>query len=156
MAHYDPGTYEVEVQEHGFGESEVKKTPFIWLSFVPLSKNGIPVDVKYTRDCRMYITDNTVGMIRDRLARMGWSGANWTELDNHSFSGTRVMLQCEHDNRDRDHVWERWDFPYEGEPKAATIESDPTVTRKLDAMFGRALRGQPAAAGAGGGGDNPF
>lgn len=138
----------VGIVNQGFGESKEKKTPFFFLEFKPLYEShpdgcaGAMIDAKYSRTVKMFVTDKTVNHVRKRLAELGWTGAAFRELDpavagHHSFVGSEVLLECVHKDG-----YEEWAFPYDG-PAAAPKESDPSLSRKLDALFGKS--GAPAA-----------
>ena len=137
MTHYTKGRYVVTVISHGFNKSKKKETPFIWIQFRP--KDG-----KYERTVELYLTKKTVERVIKRLRLLGWAGEKFAELETHSFEGVETELVCEHEHSDGND-YERWVFP----PPAGRTGpiSDPSVPKKLDALFGAELRKKgPAAA----------
>jgi len=128
--HYEPGKYQAAILEHGFGESERKQTPFIWFLVQP--EHGA-----YTREVRLYLSAKTVdrvlSILRDSL---GWKGANFSDLEEISFEGDLVNLECKHgpgtDSDGQETMFERWDFE---RPGGAALRSNPEVGLKLDALF---------------------
>lgn len=146
MAYFDPGKYLVEISSQGFDESKDKKTPFFWLTFVPLGMiniedpdgNLIPCN-EYEREIRLWFTERATPYTIRRLRELGWLGSSLAELEpggGHSFVGKTVRLSCSHRN-DGDKIYDVWEFPPIG--GGGNSENNSEVARKLDALFGGEL-----------------
>lgn len=130
MAHYKKGLHECKIRSHYFGESPVKKTPFLAFLFTPLVG-------EYEREVQCYLTPKTVDRTIAILRDMGWHGSRFSELEHVSFNGKLVELNCFHKTWDGREI-DDWEFPM---PKSE-IEAvnDSGVAKKLDALFGSELK----------------
>jgi hypothetical protein len=145
MAHYDQGLYDCIIKSQGFDVSKEKKTPCFWLRFLPVKKDGEEIDAEYEREIKMWLTDGTINRVIDRLRSLGWKGSSFKELEpggKHAFAGTNCQLRCEHEQNGST-VYEQWEFPA---PRSAPPENKTGVAKKLDALFGKALKGKPVSA----------
>ena len=138
MAYYAEGLYECIVQNQGFGESREKRTPCFWLRFVPVKHDSDHIDQQYEREIKLWLTDNTIDQVVSRLRAMGWTGDTFKELEpgRHSFEGINIQLRCFH-SEVNGKVYENWEFP---PPRTASSENNSTVAKRVDALFGKALR----------------
>lgn len=139
MTYYAPGQYDGQITSQGFDVSTQKKTPFFWLT-VDISADGLET---YSREVRMYLTDKTVDRTIERLRSIGFTGGSFKDLEpggSCSLVGTIVTLECKHEDG-----YERWDFPA---PSGGGMSSEHKdgVARKLDALFGKALKGSGSQA----------
>lgn len=77
------------VQEYGFSTSKEKGTPCLWIEFVfDNFKDDGGLDVTVRAD--LYITDNTIDYVLEKLGNLGWHGNDITELD--PVSGTFTLV----------------------------------------------------------------
>ena len=139
MANYGQGMYDCIIRDQGFDESKEKKTPYLWLRFTPVKHNGTPIDDGYDREVKLYLTDATVGRVVERLRGLGWQGSSFKELEpggEQTFNGVNVILRCLH-RQQGDKVYEDWDFPAPASPQP---DNKAGVAKKLDALFGKALK----------------
>jgi hypothetical protein len=151
-AYYQPGDYLCKIVNQGFAESKDKKTPYLFLVVRPVAQYGMsdegeqeyPVEMQYDRTVSLWLTDKTVERTAERLCEIGWAGADWNDLAPGGvcdLTGTELRLTCVHElynNEPR----EKWDFPFSGVP----VQHDPSVSKKLNALFGKALKGHQAGA----------
>jgi len=130
MAHYEKGQYDCQIHSHYFGESKLKKTPFLAFRFTPAGG-------EYEREVLLYLTPNTVDRAIAILREMGWHGSRFSELDHVRFNGKLVVLDCTHEHSNGND-YDKWDFP---RPKSENGSvNDPAVAKKLDALFGSELK----------------
>jgi len=148
VPYYEQGNYDCIVQAQGFGVSKVKRTPYFWLQVQPCKHNGEELlNSQYSREVQLYLTDKTVDRVIAQLRGIGWDGESWKDLEvdgDHSFKNVNVQLICEHEQGENGTVYDRFRFP---SPDMATPEQTKGVAKKLDALFGKALKGKgkPAA-----------
>lgn len=85
-----PFSYEpAVVAEYGFSVSKEKGTPYIWIEFVFENfKGDNQEDVSVRAD--LYLTDASVDFSLEKLANLGWTGTDITELD--PVSGTFTLV----------------------------------------------------------------
>ena len=148
MATYDTGKYLCEVIGQGFGElPNEKKTPYFFLEVKPLGLIN-PSDPDgallycddFPRTANMFLTEAATPYTIDRLRSLGWNGTSFKDIEptgSHSFAGQRIELVCTHDTKG-DKTYDRFDFPMMG--GGASAESDPSIARKMDALYGKALQ----------------
>ena len=138
MAYYEPGRYECIIRSQGFELSKEKKTPCFWLSFMPITSEG---DGAYSRTVQLWLTDKTIDNVVARLRTLGWEGTSFKDLEpgGFTFIGKTVWLRCDHEQHD-DRIYEKWEFP-PPEGSGQQAENVDGVARKLDALFGKALKG---------------
>lgn len=153
MSRYQPGLYNLKVTGQGFGESDKKKTPFFYLQCLPESQiiNGYeePCD-QYPAELVWWITDNTVDRVIGELESIGYTGHKFANLDPLSpnyfdFKGQRIVAECyqEHGSGyNADKLYDRWRLPFNG---GQARESNSSVAKNLDALFGKKLAKRPAA-----------
>ena len=148
MTYYAPGTYDCQIVDQGFDVSKEKKTPFLWLSFQPaalVNLDGSTVDCTehYDREVRMYLTEKTVERHIQRLRDIGFTGSSFKDLEpggTCNLAEKVASIECKHEDG-----YERWDFPA---PSGGGLSSEHKdgVARKLDALFGKALKGSASQA----------
>lgn len=146
-AYYEPGRYYVQVVNQGFGQSKEKKTTYFYLTIKPVERIVSPDDreicvQQFERTIFNYITEKTVDRLVEQLRELGWDGTNWGELDPsspdaHSFVGQEILAQCDQEIYEGNYK-EKWQLPGRG---GLDHEAEPDTTRKLNAMFGKALKG---------------
>lgn len=144
MPTYQEGVYDsVEVVGQGFTKSSKKGTPGFYLTIRP---------GEYDRTVTFWLPDGneqSVDIMLNGLEAMGLdlSGLErFTQLDdrsqNHvSFVGSTVSVQCSYDNQGVK-VYERWEAPNSGLRQMEQLDQ-PSI-RKLDALFGKKLKGRSA------------
>lgn len=151
--YYHEGRYRMRITDQGFAETEKKGTPYFFLRGTPLTQfvEGNEYEVKpYEREIVMYLTDKAVDYAVDKLRSLGWEGSSFKELDPASpnavtWVGQIIDVECAHETTDSG-TWERWNLPYVATDKPPKPKGDPKVASKLDAMFGKLLKGDKAAA----------
>ena len=147
MANYEPGKYKFRITNQGFGESPEKKTSFFFIEGEPVAQvvdgTEYQVESSYQRKISLWITEKTEKTVREKLMKVGWDGDKWATLDLTvsgclSLVGQEIDAVCKHEaGRDNDgKSYERWELPHEGGTREPS-QSDVSVARKLDAMFGK-------------------
>lgn len=131
------------VTDHGFTLSSEKNTPNKWIEFTFdkfLGDNDEPVIVR----ANLWITDNTIDFVLEKLAALGWHGKDICELDPHDpvafdFMGKRARITGEIET-------------YKGKPRAIVkfindIDSEPMkeMDKKDIKILNDRLRGKIAA-----------
>lgn len=126
-----------------------------------------PVPQSYTRTIRLTLTSNSIEMALKKLRHAGFNGSSFDDLQ---LVGKDVIAACDEETYENK-LKERWDLalpPLTGSEGRAPLASKPGITRKLNALFGKQLRGDgtssprataPATVTAGGGAlddDIPF
>lgn len=143
--HYQEGQYLAVVKQQGFQESS-NGNPMIVLVVKPyvqfIYPNGVEeednIQDGYERTIRLVVTDNTKDFVLDKLRAAGFDGSSFRELE---LQGKSVRCRCSHDvNGDKE--YESWDLVFTRESKPVE-PLDSAAARKLDAMFGSALKKTP-------------
>jgi len=148
MSYYQEGLYEVRFKSQGFSESKEKKTPFFFLTFDPvnliLGDDIHPVDARYECKVDLWLTEKTVERTVENLRTIGWEGNSFRDLEpgGFSFEGVVGHLRCSHE-QNGEKVYDKWDFPATGGVK---VEHVSGMAKKLDALFGKALKASKPAA----------
>lgn len=144
MPHFLPGKYMVRVIAQGFSEAKTGTIQFFF-KFVPqclVSEEGEKVScADYERTCFMALTDKTIDFSVRNLRAIGFDGVSFEDLEpdragHFSFVGTDVEMECKHESyegRER----EKWQLPMSG---GSSVEHVPGVGKRLDALFGDALK----------------
>jgi hypothetical protein len=143
MPHYTEGTYDnVEVTGQAFVKSSAKGTPGFELTILP---------GEFPRKVTFWLPDGnelSVDIMLRSLEAMGLdlSGVErFSQFDSRSsqhvsFVGQNVSVVCEYESANGK-TYERWSAPYT--PTAKVAETlDVASIRKLDAMFGKKLKGR--------------
>jgi hypothetical protein len=148
---FQPGLYSVRVTGQGFSKALTGTDQFFLQVEPEMFHNGgsdEPCD-NYSRTIRWNITTKTVDRVRADLERIGFTGDKWTLLDpstpnGFSFVGQVIHAECKHEPgfKDPSTMKETWELPYEGGAKI--VESDSSVAKKLDTLFGKKFA-KPAA-----------
>ncbi len=141
MAYYGEGVWQCKVVKQGFEMGQFgpqfvltiapqgAEKQFEQKLFMPfLDENGEPA--KHI--------DKTIAALKF----LGFVGEP-SQLDpesknHHSFVGQTIPCYCTHKADKEGKIWERW---YVNTPKAAPTPVDNPMLRKLDALFGKALKG---------------
>lgn len=137
--HYEKGPYKAVVCGQRFDVTP-NKTPYLAIEFEPTQATGsneFPATV-YKRELTLYFSEKAAPYSIDNLRRMGWSGTKLQELDptNEGYddlSGTEIDVVCDRNDKG----YEDWNL--QG-PGGSPKESKPAVAKKLDALFGKALK----------------
>jgi hypothetical protein len=136
MAYYEPGQYDCIVTGQGMSESKKNRTPFFFLKVLPVKRDGIELEGgQYECEVKLYLTET-------QLRGLGWNGVSFADIEpggTHSFSGINIKASCTHS----ENGYENWKLPA---PGMQTSDNVSGMSRKLDALFGRALQknGKPA------------
>jgi len=153
---YPEGFYLAEVADHGFQRAKSGK-PMIVFTVRPTAKlssfyaddGGLveqetPVEKRYDRTVRLVIVednDQSLDFAMQKLRYAGFDGDRFEDLD---LVGATVRCAVSHRPYEG-RTYEQWDLalpPRESSP----IESDESIPKKLNALFGRRLKesgGQP-------------
>lgn len=150
--YYQPGLHKFRVANQGFGHAQNEKsTPYFFLEGTPVAQiidgEECSLDVQYQRQIVWYITDNTVDFVTRDLMKLGWDGVKWSDMDVTGpcqFAGQEIEATCKHEasQKDPSKLYERWSLPFEQTP----TESDSSVAKKLDNLFGRKMKSKAAKA----------
>lgn len=150
---YEPGIYRCHVTRQALSQSKNGNPQFV-LSFMIKEQVSVKdpditreVATQYERSIWMTITKKTADFVTDDLARLGFQGASFGGLDPdtpgfHDFTGFVLDAECYHDTWDGQ-VREKWRLPNTGGMEFEPLEQ--SAVRKLDAMFGKALKSKCAA-----------
>lgn len=152
---YAEGAYMGEVTDVAVGESK-NGHPMVTVKFLPMSSVSsyldddgqivaslTPTIKKYERTTRIVIKADDERSLEFALLKLrtaGWQGESFREID--TLRGETINLTCHHEEGTGQYsgkVFERWELPLpprESEP----METDTSVARKLDALFGRKLK----------------
>ncbi len=169
--HYEPGLYACDVISQAFSES-TGGHPQIELQFYVSARienragaDGVirpvevPVSERYARRLWLVVTPDGMDYVWKKLQHAGFTGQRFQDLD---LEGARLPCQCKHETRKDGNLGERWDLPLPPR-EVAELKHDPSIANKLNALFGKQLRDQPASAArpapapaAGGDDDIPF
>jgi len=149
--HFAPGIYKAKITRQAFGKSKNDFPQFV-LSFELIGKVTSGDDLAdcdpWERTSFMTLTQKSVEYVLADLAEIGFDGDSFSKLDPetkdfHDFRGLVIAVTCEHSTYDGV-TRERWQIHRE----RSGIDVKPigsSEVRKLDAMFGKALKArQPA------------
>ena len=148
--YYEPGKYRARIIAQGFSESAEKKTPYFFLSIVPIAQvaddGEYPCTAEYERQIVRYMTDKTIDWLLDDLESLGWMGGSFAEINPdsqgyHSFRDQEIVALCEHEENN-DKTYERWSLFREAK---VVTQLPPTAIQKLDSLFGRELKARQRA-----------
>jgi len=153
-----------DVTDVAVGESK-NGHPMVTIKFLPVSSvssyldddgqvvaNLTPTQRQYERTARIVIKaddERSLEFAMLKLRAAGWEGESFREID--SLRGSQINLTCSHEEGTGAYagkLFERWELPLPPR-KSEPLESDNSVARKLDALFGKALKlpnGAPKAA----------
>ncbi len=139
--YYPTGAYKDTIVEQALSEND-KGTAFVALK---VKVNGLPANLEdYERTITLYITDAAVPYTVEKLRVVGYDRQNWKDIDpaTHgyfNFVGIEAPLYCKHETGDKG-TFEKWDI---STPRAGKMLEpiEPSKLRKLDMMFGNALKG---------------
>lgn len=150
--HYKAGTHLIQITNQGFGEANNEnRTPFFFIEFRVLAElvgkenpQQVIHDKQYPRTIELMFSNKSIEYVRKKLARLGWTGDDFEELDPHrrpfhSFIDKQTEAKCEHEDG-----WERWDLVWDGD-SSKPKESVEGVARKLNALFGKSRTSTPPA-----------
>lgn len=150
---YDPGTYWGKVTNQQLGTTSNDNPQFV-LTF-SVSGQVNPADPEGDllacpageRNVYRVITDKTIPFVLEDLARLGFVGDDFAQLDLsmpscQDFTGTEMAFFCQHDTYDGK-VREKWGLARGGGANVKPLESGEL--RSLNAMFGKELKAQSRA-----------
>lgn len=150
--YYPQGVYIGRVVRQELGTSSKKGTPQFSVTFEivdALDPGGNPIGVTqtYERSVFLYLTEKAMEIALDALKTLGFNKASLKFLDPNNvgfcdFTGKEVELYCKHEEYEGDER-ERWSI---NSPREAKVSKpvDSADLRKLDALFGKALKSQAA------------
>ena len=153
---YEPGRYLGKITRQKLGQSSTGN-PQIVLSFEVLGKINpsdpegelLSVAANYERTMYQSITEKTIDFVVENLDRLGWVGSSWGDFDEDSsrccdLRGNEVAFSCKHEaHYQTGEMHERWSVAGDG---VAVKPLESSEVRKLDAMFGKALKGRGKSA----------
>lgn len=154
---YAPGVYVCQVTDQALSKASTGTPQFV-LKVKVLGKpdpkdpgSYIPVDQQYDRTIFRTITDKTIPYLTEDLKALGFTGSSFRYLDPNVegaqiFTGTILDCYCKHENDQRGDLRERWSIARQGGGKLDVEALDAAEVRKLDALFGKQLKQQPATA----------
>tara|TARA_Y100001963_G_scaffold151549_1_gene234590 strand:- start:101 stop:646 length:546 start_codon:yes stop_codon:yes gene_type:complete len=143
----DGAAYRCTVTNQVLTKSKEKGTPCLLLTVVPnvfLAANGDEEDLGLNEQfCRLiyiYITEKTIDYALEDLARLGFSGNKFSQLnpdndDHHSFVGDVVECYCKHETYEGE-TRERWRLSSRQRAEAL----DDKQLSELDVLFGKQMK----------------
>lgn len=147
---YQPGRYLCHVTRQAMGKTSTDKPQFILSFMVDGQVDPNDPDVlrevahQYERSMFRVITDKTIPYLIDDLDQLGFQGESFAHLDPdnpgcHDFTGLVMNFECTHSTYEGT-TREQWGLVRDG---SLTFDPlDDKELRKLDAMFGKALKGR--------------
>ncbi len=151
---YQPGRYVGRVISQGSGESKDKKHPQIILKFKPTARIEYTPDgeeslvnttVEYERTVWLTINPTNPNSVEMSLKRLRYAGFMGDSFGDLNLVGTDCRFVCsvgEYNGEPSD-SWELALPPLESKPAGQPI--DTGVVKKLDALFGKALKASGGA-----------
>lgn len=146
---YEPGKYRVLVLEQAWDKAQSGADQLV-LKFRVNAKieddgSGETYEAvlshNYERRIFLTFTENSIDYIVKKLRYAGFTGSSFEEL---SLAGAELVAECKHEARDNQQR-EKWDLPWA--MASAPLKSDSSIARKVNTLFGRALK-SGASAGA--------
>lgn len=146
--YYKLGQYMAKVIEQGFSESNngnpqivIKIQPYVYFDYT----GGVETEVEipgdsYPRTIFLTVTENTTEFVLKKLRAAGFQGNSFRELD---LVGKCARCRCSSKVDQKGEEREDWDLVYQSEAKPLEPLGAPEA-RKLDALFGKMLKGTPA------------
>ncbi len=148
------GRYWGRVTHQKLGKSS-NGNPQIMVSFVILGKVNaadpegdlLPVTQQYERTVFRVITDKTIEWVMQDLDKLGWTGEDWATFDEGhpqccSIVGAELAFSCKHEAHyltgEPREVWS----VAQDNPGLAVVPLETSELRKLNALFGKALKGR--------------
>ena len=148
---YQPGVYVGEVTAQALSKASTGTNQFV-LRFKVLgtpSDDGsfFPDAQKYERTIYMALTEKTMPFVAEALERLGYGAGSFGPLDpshpNHeSFVGNQIDVYCKHQSDQSGEMRERWQLNH-GATGIKVVPLEANEVRKLDALFGKALKAKP-------------
>lgn len=147
---YEPGKYRVLVLEQAWDKAKSGAEQLVFKIRVNAKiedandGTGETFDAalahNYERRIFLTFTENSIDYIVKKLRYAGFSGASFEELN---LTGSELVAECQHDTRDGK-TGEKWDLPWAS--ASAPLKTDANIARKVNTLFGRALKGTGGAA----------
>lgn len=148
-AHYPVGRYVGRVVRQELGKSANKGTPQFAVTFQiidALDQFGASCGVRDSFERTVYIYFSTspkaIEITAETLKALGYHGQTISGLKDADFTDRECELYCKHDEWEGD-LREKWSINTPREPRE-TKPVDNSELRKLDALFGKALKAQAA------------
>ena len=143
-AYYPQGVYLGRVVRQELGESSKKGTPQFVVTFQILEARDNFGDstrvASHERSVYIYLTEKSMPIALEALKVLGYRGTKISSLGDADFTGKEVELYCKHEDYEGE-ARERWNISTPREQKESK-PVDPAALRKLDALFGKALKSQ--------------
>lgn len=150
--YYEMGRYWGRVTHQKLGKTK-NGNPQLVISFLVLGKINamdpegdlLAVSQQYERTVFRVITENTIEWVEQDLDKLGWTGTDWSQFDETnphcvSFVGTELAFSCKHEPHfETKEPREVWSVSQES-PGMAVTPLEPSELRKLNTMFGKALK----------------
>ena len=145
---YDEGIYSARIVDAGLGESTEKRTPQITLKIDILGKQekdgaGVPQIFQCPpgfRTINLYMTEKTQEFTIQKLRDAGWQGDDFDSIVD--MKGIECFVSCKHEVATKgEHIGQTFDRFDLGVPTFKPIEHDTGVAKKLNALFGKMLKG---------------
>jgi hypothetical protein len=150
--YYKPGRYWGKVTHQRVGKTS-KGNPQLVISFLilgvvnPADPDGdlLPCGEHYERSVFRVITENTIEYVQADVKKLGWSGEQWHQFDEEaadcvSIVRNELAFSCTHEpHYETGEPVEKWSIGQNSMGPNVEALSDSEY-RKLDAMFGRALK----------------
>ena len=146
-AYYPQGSYSGRVLRTELGASS-KGTPQFTVTCQILEAHdqfgSAPVDQSYERTVYLYLTENpkSIEITAKQLKVLGFKSSKVSALKDADFTDVDIPLYCKHEEYEGE-MRERWSINTPREHREAK-PVDPSELRKLDALFGKALKAQAA------------
>lgn len=154
--HYEPGRYwgkvtNQKLTQSSTGNSQIVITFHIVGKVNPNDPDGdlLPCPNEYERSIFRTITEKTIQWVEQDLERLGFEGESFGQIDlEHpnccDLRGKELAFSCTHEADNREEfagvLRERWSIATDGTgPQLKPLDSK--AIRKLDAMFGKSLKG---------------
>lgn len=151
--YYTPGRYVGKLTKQQLGVTK-NNNPQIVLSFTIIGQvdlsdpDGDLITCQgYERSVFRVVTPKTIDWILDDLDALGFEGSSFAELEPgtpgfQDLTGKEVELSCDHETYEGT-VREKWSI-FSGEGSLNIKPLEARDVRKLDAMFGKALKARRA------------
>ena len=148
-AFYNPGRYQCAVTEHGFETSKSGKPMIVFRVLVTgelhyqTGDDGepfqelIPVAAAYPRTVRLVIVEDNQDSLDYAMAKLRFAGFEGSNLEELDLQGLEIACDCTHQLYKGEQS-EQWDLPLPSRTRTP-LENDPSVARKMNAIFGRRL-----------------
>jgi|SRR5580700_1124429 hypothetical protein len=143
--YYAPGRYWGHVTANALGKNK-KDNPQLVIRFEvrggidPQDPDGALLNTGEIYERTMYrvITDKTVDWVKKDLQALGFEGQGFADITDNCFAGKDLVFECKHEDYEGS-TNERWQIAH-GSGALEVKPLEPAEIRKLDALFGSALK----------------